>query len=139
MWWQHRKLAVPGEWQFHHLFKLSVVELLYGRHRHLPILPADLAGKPSLSITEGNLMTRFRLKVATAAAAVATCATAVTSSQGAQAATVPNMYHCSIYTNQCWQTNPPHVASIINKCYWYSDFVYNAAYAPDTCDKYTAR
>jgi hypothetical protein len=57
----------------------------------------------------------------------------------AQAGTVPNMYHCSIHTRECWQTNPPHVASIINKCYWYNDYVYNAAWASHTCDKYTPR
>ncbi|WP_238011418.1 hypothetical protein KZZ52_32960 [Dactylosporangium sp. AC04546] len=49
------------------------------------------------------------------------------------------MYHCSNYTLNCWQTNPPHVASIINKCYWYNDYVYNAAWYADTCDKYTPR
>jgi hypothetical protein len=57
----------------------------------------------------------------------------------ARAATVPNMYHCSNYTLNCWQTNPPHVASIINKCYWYNDYVYNAAWWANTCNKYTPR
>lgn len=55
----------------------------------------------------------------------------------AQAGVVPNMYHCSTHTQQCWQTNKPHVASIINECYWYSDYVYNAAWASTTCGRYT--
>lgn len=87
---------------------------------------------------EKRLMTTLKRRMA-AMLPAAICITALATTGEAHAALVPNMYHCSIYTNQCWQTNPPHVASIINKCYWYSDFVYNAAYAPDTCDKYTSR
>ncbi len=80
-----------------------------------------------------------RRRLAAALMATTVVASGVLMSAPASAATVPNMYHCSTHTLNCWQTNPPHVASIINKCYWYNDYVYNAAWYADTCDKYTPR
>ncbi|GAA1025660.1 hypothetical protein GCM10009557_00440 [Virgisporangium ochraceum] len=83
-------------------------------------------------------MNRFR-RLSTRFAGTVLLAAVTLVGSPAHAATVPNMYHCSNYTKQCWQTNPPHVASIINRCYWYNTYVYNAAWASTTCDKYTPR
>jgi hypothetical protein len=62
--------------------------------------------------------TRNRRAAAVAALVVASTAAVVVASTPALAATVPNMFDCSRITNQCRQTNGPHVPGIIDSCRW---------------------